>query len=179
MKDEVKVSPEEILARIHKIQNTGAEVLMPTEVDDLIVRLPFEMALPFLKEGTKEEEFKSATATLHPPLQTCNEYLEFAWSKANDCRALSAMRSLQHIRAWLFLAGFGDVVEQHFGNSYEHYGKKQLVIASLLCGFDWTKHDDKEWRNHELTTPVSPAKMVRLQQEAYRAVEHALSTRGN
>ena len=31
------------------------------------------------------------------------EYLPFTWEKANNCRGLSAMRSMQHFRNWFYM----------------------------------------------------------------------------
>lgn len=87
------------------------------------------------------------------PLDAIRDYLPFAWEKANDCRGISAGRSLDHIRTWLWLADFDDLAEKHFGD-YSHYGKRQLLIASLLVDFDWRKHDDGNWVNSESADPA-------------------------
>jgi len=180
MKDEVKVTHQDIVDRLQALHALAP--VDQTETVDLYSRLPFEMAQPFLPFSVKREDFERDASQLKPPLATCSEYLEFAWHKANDARALSVLRSLGHMRAWLFLAGLGDIVQQHFtpptAQEVPYFGKQQLLIASLLCQFPWQKHDDDEWR--DMNNPfkvLGGLQVIRLQQEAYTIVRAALDAR--
>jgi hypothetical protein len=137
---------------------------------DLIDYLPFADAQPYLKPEVTEQEW--AERQTKPPLEAAKDYLDFAWGKANGCRGLSAGRSLDHLKAWLWLAGFGEVVDAHFDN-YEHYGKKQLVIASELCGFDWGAHDDDSWVNNEDGPSMDATSRQELIDEAVRIAAEA------
>jgi len=134
---------DQIKARIREVEQND---WLGTQVSDLLVHLPFDEARAWLKPEATREEWDA----LEPkdPLDCIREYLDFAWGKANDCRGISAGRSLDHLKAWLWLAGFDDLVEQHF-ETYSHYGKKQLVIGSLIVGFDWKAHDNGDWVNSE------------------------------
>ena len=114
---ELKKTPQEIAAHIAAIADSD---WMGTTRSDLIDYLPFDLAKEHLKpEATQdmwdEREIKS-------PLDAAKDYLEFAWGKANDCRGLSAGRSLDHLKAWLWLAGFEQIVKEHFAH-YDRYGK--------------------------------------------------------
>ena len=66
-----------------------------------------------------------------------HEYMPFAWDKANNCRGISAWRSLAHYIAWLWMAG-----EEGFDNldDYEFYGKPQL---ERIC--DYLRLDASQW----------------------------------
>jgi hypothetical protein len=69
----------------------------------------------------------------------CLEYMDFAWEKANNCRGISAGRSLAHYKAWLWLLGqdgFEDI------DQYEFYGKDNLVRICKFFDLDASKWDD-------------------------------------
>lgn len=134
---------DQIKARIREVE---ASDFFGAHTSDLLLRLSFDDARAWLKPEATREEWDAMERKA--PLDDLRDYLPFAWGKANDCRGLSAQRSLDHIKAWLWLAGFDDVVEQQF-ETYSHYGKRQLVIASLIAGFDWKAHDSGEWVNSE------------------------------
>lgn len=74
------------------------------------------------------------------------DYMEFAWDKANNCRGISAGRSMAHYKAWLWLLGQDgfDGIED-----YEHYGKDNLVRICEFLGLDSTKWDDRRRVNSE------------------------------
>lgn len=132
---------EEILARIEQVKDSD---WMGTQINDLIVRLPFDLAKPMLKPAAKAEEW---TVTDQDPMSAAKEYLPFAWEKANNCRGLSAGRSIDHFRSWLWLAGKDKQVAAL--ERYERYGKPQLVMVSAMCDFDWRTADNGEWVNSE------------------------------
>ena len=176
MKDEIKVTDQDITDRLQVL--SGLTPVDEIEMFDLYSRLPFELAQPYLPHSAQKDTFEVDFSQLRPPLLTCREYLEFAWHKANDARAMSAARSLSHIRAWLFLAGFASLL-CHFKEAH-WYGKKQLVIASMLCGFDWQSHDDGVWR--DMQNPLSSiggmTTAVQIQ-EAYTITNEATHSRRN
>lgn len=160
-------TPAEIVARIKAVQ---ADDWMGTQINDLIVYLPFADAQQFLKPEAKAEEWEQLDAD---PMKSVKEYLSFAWEKANNCRGLSAGRSIDHLKSWLWLAGYGALVQSHF-QDYERYGKKQLVIASVLSGFDWRSHDNGEWVNSEDGPSLSEEEIQNEAEDAQRiAAEYA------
>lgn len=76
----------------------------------------------------------------------CLEYMDFAWEKANNCRGISASRSMSHYKAWLWLLGqdgFEDL------ENYEHYGKDNLVRICKFFDLDPAKWDDGRRVNRE------------------------------
>jgi len=71
-------------------------------------------------------------------LKECKDYMSFAWGKANNCRGISANRSIMHYQAWLWLLG-EDQFDALF-DDYEFYGKPQL---EKICTF--LQIDPKQW----------------------------------
>lgn len=151
---------EQILARIKEVE--PEDWFGCFERIDLAARLPYEAAktTEYVSAEATAEKWAEMQAGLLSPLDTVKDYLPFAWDKANNCRGLSAGRSISHLRAWLWLAGYGKLVDEHFCE-YNRYGKKLLVVASLLCGFDWKQHDNGDWVNDEGGTPLSKSSLER------------------
>ncbi len=135
---------QEILARIEEVADHD---WMGTQTNDLIVHLPFALAKQYLKDDATEDAWNRMDKPM-APMDAIKDYLPFAWDKANNCRGLSAGRSLEHIMTWLWLEGYDKLVAEHF-KTYDMYGKLQLVIASSLVNFDWAAHDNKRWANDE------------------------------
>lgn len=131
----------EILAEIERVQ---AEDIFGAATSDLVQALPFQSAKPFLKDGVTEEQWKQSTE----PAQEIRDYMGFAWGKANDCRGLSASRSIDHMRAWLWLDG-KDELSKRLDDVYEFYGKPCLVLICKEYGIDWRALDDGCWVNSE------------------------------
>lgn len=119
------------------------------EVGELVNYLEFENAKPFLKPtATKEvwdEARKSFPHTKENVLNLMQDYYAFAWEKANNCRGLSAQRSLMHYFAWIFLLGdleFMEEVIDHATDAYSFYGKPILERIGERYGWDWKKLDN-------------------------------------
>jgi hypothetical protein len=163
----VTKTSEEIKARIASVADKD---WMGTTRSDLIDYLSFADAKEFLKPEAMEQAWNERE--VKAPLDAAKDYLPFAWDKANGCRGLSAGRSLDHLKAWLWLAGFGAIVDEHFGD-YSHYGKQQLVIASELCGFAWQSEDDGEWVNDEGGRGLDETARTELIDEAKRIAASA------
>lgn len=139
----VKRTSAEIKARYEQVSPR----FLDFQGGDLLPYMDYEDAKPFLKEGVTAQELTDARDSLGGPIKETIDYLPFAWEKANDCRGLSAGRSVDHLKAWLWLAGYD--VDDDFDRRYQYYGKPCLVTASELVGFDWRAHDDGVWRNDE------------------------------
>ena len=133
---------DEILARI---EARKGEDFFGFEIGDLLIRLPFNLAKPYLNDEAKEEDWKVAPRDRDSVLKEMHEYMSFAWDKANNCRGLSAGRSMCHYMAWVWLVGddevFGDLTE------YEFYGKDNLVKICQHYGWDSSQWDDGERHN--------------------------------
>lgn len=134
-----------ILARIAATE--GADFLGVIR-GDLIEGLSFASAKPYLQDSVTEDQWNMAAAEFKPPLDQAREYLAFAWEKANNCRGISAGRSVQHFESWLWLAG-ADGFDAVSVTEYRFYGKPNLVIASTALDVDWRAMDDGRWDNFE------------------------------
>jgi hypothetical protein len=142
---------DEIVRRIEAVQE---EDIFGFEWHELLACLDFDHAKPYLKETADRESWKPLSAEPGDVQRRLLDYLPFAWEKANNCRGISANRSISHLCAWLWLMGRDDLASGLW-DDYQFYGKPQLVRVSEALGFDWRAHDDDEWRNDELEDGIS------------------------
>ena len=128
-------SDEEILARIESVKEDD---WLGTQLSDLLIRLPFEKARPYLKPEATPEDWPVKPRDRDSVLAEMLSYMPFAWGKANNGRGLSAGRSMDHYSAWVWLAGddLGDLTQ------YEFYGKDNLVRICKHYGWDAGQWDD-------------------------------------
>lgn len=143
-------TPEQILNRIEEIKD---EDFFGFGRSDLIERLPFEHANPFLKDDVTAETWEPTTT---PLLDTISDYMDFAWEKANNNRGISAGRSISHMKSWLWLAGEDDFLSRVNLDNYTHYGKPQLRAICEHLNIDWKQYDDGRWTNDEMGDGVGP-----------------------
>ena len=128
---------EEIVKRIH--ERRGGD-LLGFEVNIYLHYLDYEHAKPFLKKGVESKDWEQEKET---PAEKIKGYMDFAWDKANNCRGISAGRSLQHMVAWLWLDGQDKFLKEWNDlRNYEYYGKPQLIAICELYGIDWKQYDD-------------------------------------
>jgi hypothetical protein len=161
----LKRTSAEIKARYEIV----SQRLLDFQGSDLLPYMDYEDAKPFLKEGVTAEQLIEARDSLGNPLKEALDYLPFAWEKANDCRGLSAGRSVDHLKAWLWLAGYD--VDDDFDRRYQFYGKPCLVTASELLGFDWRSHDNWKWVNDEFHAGLSKTERASYVKDALDAAE--------
>lgn len=146
----------EILAKIEKLK---AEDFFGFATGDLISYLSFEEAKPFLKEGTTAEMWGAPLPRDHESVKSqIVDYMPFAWDKANNCRGISASRSISHMGTWLWMLGLDEASEQI--QDYDRYGKPQLRQICEHFGVDWRALDDGEWRNDEMQDGGPPPESV-------------------
>ena len=133
---------KEIIKRIEEIEYRD---VFGFETIDLIARLPFDQAKPFLKPEASEQDWQPASRNRDDLLQEMLDYMPFAWEKANNCRGISACRTMHHYNTWTWLAGddFGDLT------GYQFYGKDNLVRICKHYGWDHTQWDDGKRVNSE------------------------------
>lgn len=147
-------TPGETVARIKEL-GTTREDFFGVERSRLMESLPYEEAKEFLRDDaphTEETWEVERTRNCESVRSQITDYLKFAWGKANDCRGLSAQRSMAHFKGLLWLLGpEHDELREWIGTPehFAYYGKPALVRVSELVGFDWKKADDEEWRNVE------------------------------
>ena len=98
---------------------------------DLIYRLPFELAKPYLKDGVTESDWQPKPRDRDSLIAEMKDYMPFAIEKADSGRGISASRSMAHYASWVWLAGddLGDL------NTYQDYGKSNLSKICRHYGF--------------------------------------------
>ena len=165
----MSVDQDAIVSRIEAVK---ANDFFGAETGHLIYRLDYDRARPYIKDDVTPESWAEATTAVNPASVEARDYLPFAWGKANDCRGLSASRSIDHMAAFLFLAGRQDLADG-IRDHYEFYGKPCLVLASEFFGFDWRAHDDGRWVNDEDGPSIGEA---RINEIASRMAELAKDT---
>ena len=126
---------EEIVAQYR--EREGRDVL-GFEVNEYIFAMSFESAKPLLKESATT--WDPAYKTDEDVREMAIDYMAFAWEKANNCRGISACRSLAHYQAWLWLLGDNELWPTF--DEFEHYGKAHLRKICEYFGLDADKWDD-------------------------------------
>lgn len=131
------------------------------ECNEYAACLPAHMLKDVLKDDADTETWDAniVTPTHEHFLNTMKEYMNFAWEKANNCRGISAGRSVAHYAAWIWLSGdrdFADEIDWMIENQYCFYGKPVLRHICEHYGWDWKILDDGEWRNDESSNGAGP-----------------------
>lgn len=139
---------DEIVARIKDRKDRD---MFGFEVNEYVDYLDYAHAKEFLKDDTTQKQWEKEQAKTKTPGESIKDYMPFAWEKANNCRGLSASRSISHMVAWLWLDG-KDWPELE---DYQYYGKPQLVRICKEYDIDWRALDDNLWRNNEDTKGIS------------------------
>ncbi len=129
------------------------------EVSEYVNYLDYAHAKEFLKDDTTKEKWTQVCKDTKSPEDTIKDYMPFAWDKANNCRGISANRSIMHMIAWLWLDG-EDWLDKDFAENYQYYGKPQLVRICDEYSIDWQALDDNKWRNDEDGKAISADKAL-------------------
>jgi hypothetical protein len=122
---------------IQRIESRKENDFMGFEVPFYLDMLTFENAKQYLVDDAVEANWTQLSA--NDIKAKAIDYMAFAWKKANNCRGISAGRSISHYIAWLWLLGedgFDDMED------YEYYGKPQLIRVCEYLGLDHTLWDD-------------------------------------
>jgi len=159
-----KKTPQEIIDRILWLcERKDRRDFFGFEIADLVEFLtPKEVKLHLAQQfqlerdafwEPKDTDFDSVVALVR-------NYLPFAWDKANNCRGLSADRSLRHMSAWLWLIGLDEKIEGLQEHTY--YGKPQLVAICELpeIDVDWKVLDDGAWKTDSSDTGISAEEVL-------------------
>ena len=109
-----------------------------------MVFLNYENAKEYLKKSVTKKEWDD-----HRPESSdkgikkeIKKYMSFAWEKANDCRGISANRSMDNMTAWLWLLNNTELTNKFEETEYEHYGKEKLIVVCEHLKIDWKKLDN-------------------------------------
>lgn len=147
---------KEILARIEAVADRD---WIGTMRGDLVSRLSFEDAKPFLKDDASATDWgEPRPRDREGILAEMLDYMPFAWEKANNNRGISASRSLEHMSAWLWLLGHDAAADQVL--RYDLYGKPRLRAICEAFEWDWRQWDDGRWTNDEMSDGHTPPETV-------------------
>ena len=135
---------------VDRIKSVKEKDWLGIQVNDLLEYLPFSEAKQFLTETATAEDWDiyPKESNYSSIVQKIHDYMPFAWNKANDCKGLSAGRSLDHMKSWLWLIRRDLAVIQLEGG-HSMYGKPHLRAICEDFGWDWKKWDDGYWSNSE------------------------------
>ena len=104
------------------------------EVGEYVDFLDYTHAKSYLENCTEEEWNKIyKEPTKENVISTMQDYIEFAWEKADSHRGLSANRSIEYYLAWIWLAEDDDFLRQvqdEYDNYYSDYGKSILMMIA-------------------------------------------------
>lgn len=118
----------------------GKNGLFNFEEAVIVPFLDFAHAEAFLKEGVTEEDWEKLEGRLayteENILKEMGEYMEFAWTKVEDHRGLSAIRSIQKMQAYCKMLGADDLIEfSEADGNYSMYGAPTLNAICERYGF--------------------------------------------
>ena len=114
--------------------------LLGTMASELLSRLPFEKVKPFLA-NPENEKWEQGPRDRDSIVIEMREYMDFAWGKATGHRGISASRSIDHYRAWLWLIQGEQLLE---GLGYAQYGAPMLKAICEQYGLRMPEGYDKE-----------------------------------
>ena len=135
---------------IEKIKEWQRKDLLGFKISELLPYLSFENAKEFLKPDCTEKDWGKVIQPSRRNIKNkMIKYMPFAWRKANDCRGISAGRSMSHYVAWFWLLGDKEYDEFKDIENYEYYGKNELAEICYFLGLDSDKWDDKIRSNTE------------------------------
>jgi hypothetical protein len=101
------------------------------EAEVLLPYLDTEHLRPFCKEGADLSKHRAQPLTEPRVIREMKSYMEFAWGKVIDHRGISAGRSVQKMRAWLWLLGDDELVS--FCDDERNYPQYGAPILRRIC----------------------------------------------
>ncbi len=136
---------------VTRIRDRKGQDPLGFETSEYLDYLDFAHAKEFLKPEVTPEQWEEVYSKAKTPEDAIKDYMPFAWDKANNCRGISASRSISHMIAWLWL----DKKDWSEIDDYEYYGKPQLLRICEEYGIDWRALDDNHWTNDEGENGIS------------------------
>ena len=131
------IKQEEIL---NFMQETKDKDILGVMRNDCVECLDYDAAKEYLKDNITEEKWsKIQVKSDKDLLKQIKEYLPFAWEKAQDKRGISASRSVQHFKTWVYIYGdkeFYDKITEMEDADYVPYG-----IPILECVEKWIESE--------------------------------------
>jgi len=137
---------KEILNKIEEIKDSD---FFGFKTSDLIGYLSFNNAKQYLKEGVTGDQWEQKGRDHESIKNEMIDYMDFAWGKANNCRGISAGRTMNHYSIWVWM--LGDEINNKFSDleDYEFYGKDNLVELCEFLSLDSGQRDDGIRSNNE------------------------------
>jgi hypothetical protein len=126
---------EEIVARVKNYDGMFC-------LEDLVEFLPLKKADEFLHSEVDRSEWQAKELTEDVVKAEIRSYMEFACDKASSHRGLSAVRSIEHFRNWLWLLEDDEMLE--FAMDYRNYPNYGAPILKAIA-----KKYDCPWPDDE------------------------------
>lgn len=141
---------DEIVARIKDIRGSD---WLSTQLADLAVYLDREHVREFLKSDANPDEWETKPLTREGVLKEMLEYLDFAFEKALNHRGISASRSIDHMRAFLWLLGDDELLAfAEDAKNYPRYGVP--ILKAISRKYDKAMPDSiLNWEDGESCKP--------------------------
>lgn len=111
----------EIVERCRELGRTN-EDFFGFQRSDLLPFVSFEAAREFLNDSATAENWEHKPLSDDAVRAEMLDYVDFAWGKALDHRGLSAERSIEHYKAWIWLLG-----DEFPEAGYKNYGAPTLL----------------------------------------------------
>lgn len=130
---------DEILKRMKERMKSD---VLGFEWHEYVQYLDYEHVKEYLKDDVTKESYETTELKRDDIVKAIKNYMGFAWEKANDCRGISANRSIMHFIAWTWLAGDTDFslkIEKEFDEEYKNYGKDILI---MICEYYNINYDE-------------------------------------
>jgi hypothetical protein len=124
-------TPGEIVRRMHEVE---ANDWLGTMRADLGAYLDADDLRQFCTQDAEFSDHQASPRTREHVLAEMQEYMPFALDKATGHRGISASRSVDHYKAWVWL--LGDYAEIVWDN-YAQYGMPILRQICERYGFDF------------------------------------------
>ncbi|NMC34574.1 MAG: hypothetical protein GYA36_19300 [Veillonellaceae bacterium] len=120
---------DEIVKKIRE-----SESLFGFEKEVWLPFLDYEHAKPFLKPESTKEMWENVAAEDAVVLEQMRDYAAFGWEKIWDHRGISASRTIEKMKAWLWLLGTPEADELiKFADADENYPQYGAPILAKIC----------------------------------------------
>ena len=83
-----------------------------------------------------KEGYEPHPLTEEEIMKQMREYFEFAVEKCTGCRGISASRTIEHYKEWIWLLGDDEFLQEIENMEYAPYGKPILIAIAKRYGFD-------------------------------------------
>jgi hypothetical protein len=111
--------------------------LLGFETGEYLLALDFEHAKPFIDPRATPERWKDVIFSGDESvLERMRSYVDFAYEKINDERGISAVRSISHYIAWLWLVGNDALCNWVESAEYTDYGR--AIMDRICAEYGWT-----------------------------------------